>query len=94
MADEFILVSQADGVATLTLNRPDKRNAMHAPMIAELLRALEHFKHDASRVLIIKGQGENFCAGGDIAWMQKIAAGSETENYDDYLVPTSNLCRH
>src|SRR5437868_5449023 len=80
---EFISIKEKDGIATITLNRPDKRNAMHGPMIVELQKALKLYAHDASSVLIINGNGENFCAGGDIGWMQKIATGSSDENYTD-----------
>jgi methylglutaconyl-CoA hydratase len=83
MAHEFILADSNHHIATLTLNRPDKHNAMHAPMIHELLKALATFAADNSRILLIQAQGENFCAGGDIAWMQKIAKSSETENIED-----------
>lgn len=83
---EFINISQTDNIATITLNRPDKRNAMHGPLIAEVLAALKLYAADASRILIIKGNGDNFCAGGDIGWMQKIAASSSDENYDDALL--------
>lgn len=81
---EFILVSKVEQIATITLNRPDKRNAMHAPLIKEVLQALKAMANDtAIRVLILNGNGDNFCAGGDIGWMQKIATGTDAENYDD-----------
>jgi methylglutaconyl-CoA hydratase len=80
---EFITFEQTDGIARLTLNRPDKRNAMHGPLIAELLHLLRSEALHSAHVLVIKGNGENFCAGGDIAWMQKIANASDDENYDD-----------
>jgi methylglutaconyl-CoA hydratase len=80
---EFITVTHNETIATLALNRPDKRNAMHGLMIRELREALKTLSEDTSRVLIIQGNGENFCAGGDIAWMQKIAMGTENENYQD-----------
>lgn len=83
MSTEFIVLSHADDIATISLNRPDKRNAMHGPLIIELLEALKILAADKTRVLIIDGKGENFCAGGDIGWMQKIAAGSNDENYTD-----------
>jgi methylglutaconyl-CoA hydratase len=83
MTTEFVLVSTADNIATVTLNRPDKRNAMHGPLIVELQQVLATLAADASRVLIINGRGENFCAGGDITWMQKIATGPEDQNYED-----------
>jgi methylglutaconyl-CoA hydratase len=56
---------------------------MHGPLIAELLHAFKVHAGDQSRVLVIKGNGENFCAGGDIDWMQKIASSSDDANYDD-----------
>ncbi|WP_022705421.1 crotonase/enoyl-CoA hydratase family protein [Pseudorhodobacter ferrugineus] len=59
------------GVATLTLARPDKRNAMSAKMIAELTDAAQALGADrAVRVVILAAQGDSFCAGGDLAWMQ------------------------
>lgn len=83
MSTEFVKVSEADGIVTIMLNRPDKRNAMHGPLISELLTILKMRTHDESRILLIHGSGENFCAGGDIGWMQKIAMESEDENYKD-----------
>jgi len=80
---EFIKLAHSNEIATLTLNRPDKRNAMHGPMIMECQQALKSLASDTSRVLLITGQGENFCAGGDIGWMQKIAVGSQADNYND-----------
>lgn len=87
MAYEHILVAKADGIATLTLNRPDKRNAMNGKVIQEILTALRQLANDdEARVLMINGNGEHFCAGADINWMQKIAAGTYDENYDDAIL--------
>ena len=80
---EFILVKKLDAIATITLNRPEKRNAMHGPMIIALLQTIKMLASEDIRLLIINGAGENFCAGGDIQWMQEIAAGSEDKNYED-----------
>lgn len=80
---EFIEVSETDGIAIIALNRPEKRNAMHGPLISEFLAALKILAGKKPRVLLIHGKGENFCAGGDIAWMQKIAEGPQDKNYDD-----------
>lgn len=81
---EFILVSESDEIATITLNRSDKRNAMNGQLIKELHHALRTLSEDShARVLMINGNGEHFCAGADIAWMQKIATGSYDENADD-----------
>lgn len=68
------------GVATLTLNRPEKHNAMSGAMIAELKQAAEQLGADDSvRVVVLTGAGKSFCAGGDLGWMQaQMAADSET----------------
>ncbi|WP_112324017.1 crotonase/enoyl-CoA hydratase family protein [Oceanibium sediminis] len=61
----------ARGVATLTLNRPDKRNAMSAEMIAELADAAAALGADrAVRAVVLSGAGKAFCAGGDLGWMR------------------------
>ncbi len=61
-----------NGIATLTLNRPDKRNAMSDDMRTEFIHALEHVTADkAIRALVLTGAGKGFCAGGDIAGMQR-----------------------
>ncbi len=84
MLFENIVVTVADNIATILLNRPAKRNAMHGPLIQEMLQALHHLSEDNNvQVLIIRGTGEHFCAGADIGWMKQIATGSYSENYDD-----------
>lgn len=61
-----------DSVATITFNRPDKRNAMSDDMRTEFIHALEHVAGDkAIKALILTGAGKGFCAGGDISGMQK-----------------------
>ena len=63
------------GVATLTLNRPDKHNAMNARMIADLTLAAQELGTDpAVRAVILTGAGRSFCAGGDLGWMREQAA--------------------
>ncbi len=59
------------GVATLTLDRPEKHNAMSAQMIGELTEAAAALAVDASvRVVVLTGSGKSFCAGGDLEWMR------------------------
>lgn len=59
-------------IATLTFNRPDKRNAMSDDMRSEFIDALEHVAADKSiKALVLTGAGKGFCAGGDISGMQK-----------------------
>lgn len=60
------------GIATLTLNRPDKRNAMSDQMRSEFIHALESISADkAIKAMVLTGAGKGFCAGGDVAGMQK-----------------------
>jgi len=62
-----VLVARANGVATLTLNRPDKRNALDRRMLAELKSALEACDLAADvRVVALRGAGKDFCAGLDL----------------------------
>ncbi|QEM82345.1 enoyl-CoA hydratase/isomerase family protein [Halomonas binhaiensis] len=69
--DALIEYQQEDGIAILTLNRPEKRNAMSDAMRAELVEHLAHLRRDRSiRALVITGAGKGFCAGGDIAGMK------------------------
>lgn len=60
------------GVATIYFNRPDKRNAMSDDMRTEFILALEHVASDkAIRALVLTGNGKGFCAGGDVAGMER-----------------------
>ena len=71
MNDLVILEVQA-GIATLTLNRPDKRNAMSDDMRGQFIDTLESVAADkAIRALVLTGAGKGFCAGGDIAGMER-----------------------
>ena len=71
MFDTITLDTDERGVATLTLNRPDKHNAMSAQMIDELTRAAQQIADDDRvRVVVLTGAGRSFCAGGDLGWMR------------------------
>ena len=66
-----ILTACADGVATLTLNRPEVRNALDMTMRRDLEAALAQLDQDAGvRVLVVRGAGDHFCAGGDVKFMR------------------------
>ncbi|MGO1328789.1 MAG: enoyl-CoA hydratase-related protein, partial [Idiomarina loihiensis] len=72
------------GVATLTLNRPDVHNAFDDVMIAELLQALKEVEESASaRVLVLRSEGKNFSAGADLNWMRSMADKNYQQNVDD-----------
>jgi 2-(1,2-epoxy-1,2-dihydrophenyl)acetyl-CoA isomerase len=64
MAYETILLDIADGVATITLNRPERLNACSLPMAGEISDALDHLGD--ARVLVLKGAGRAFCSGADL----------------------------
>ncbi|MNQ16527.1 1,4-Dihydroxy-2-naphthoyl-CoA synthase [compost metagenome] len=68
------LHTEASGIATIWLSRPEKNNAFNAQMIAELNAAFKALKEDEDiRLLIIRGQGKHFSAGADVAWMRSCA---------------------
>jgi len=68
MSDASILLEIRDGVARITLNRPDRLNSFNDAMHAQLREALDRVKADASvRVLVLTGAGRGFCAGQDLS---------------------------
>lgn len=71
MGGRTVLVEQTDGIATVTLNRPEARNALNLELRDELEATLHALERDAQvRVLILRGAGEHFCAGGDVKLMR------------------------
>ena len=80
-----ILVSTAGPVVTVTLNRPDVRNAFNEDLIAELTRWARGPMPADARVAVLRGSGKVFCAGADLAWMSKMAGYSREENVQDAL---------
>jgi 2-(1,2-epoxy-1,2-dihydrophenyl)acetyl-CoA isomerase len=71
MAYETIVLERSGGITTLRLNRPESMNAIDLVMRKELVQALDELAVDANtRVLILSGTGDHFCAGGDIRMMQ------------------------
>ena len=71
MFETIKIETDARGVATLTLAREDKHNAMSAQMLAELTQAAADLGSDERvRVVVLTGAGKSFCAGGDLGWMR------------------------
>ncbi|WP_420862904.1 enoyl-CoA hydratase-related protein [Algirhabdus cladophorae] len=71
MAFETLNLEVVEGVAYLTLNRPDVRNALSGQMISELHQAADRLEADRSlRCVVLAGAGPMFCAGGDLNWMK------------------------
>ena len=74
---ETLLYSVEDGIATITLNRPDKLNAFNTTMMKELIAAFDETDADDNvKAVIITGSGRAFCAGADLS------AGAQTFDYD------------
>ena len=70
-------------IATVTLNRPEKRNAISTEMIEELLRALDECEQSAARVVILTGAGKAFSSGMDLDALKAIATQSPEQNLED-----------
>src|SRR5215813_2877823 len=79
---EHLLISETNGIATITLNRPDKLNSFIGHMRRDLAEALEHAGSDRNiRVVIITGAGRAFCAGGDVAFMADLMQRRDAEEF-------------
>lgn len=87
MADyQRILFSVEDRVARVTLNRPEKRNALDPLTITELQSAVEHAGEDETvKIITVAGAGKDFCSGLDLALLQKISEASIIENQEDAI---------
>ena len=80
---QTLLLEITGNVATITLNRPDKRNAISTQMMAELQTALDQIEKSHARVGIVTGAGKAFCAGMDLEMLACIAKQSPAENQED-----------
>ncbi len=83
MVFKTLKLEQDGGVATITLNRPEKRNAISAEMIAELPAALDQAEASAARVVILTGAGKAFCAGMDLDDLRAVASQSAAQHLED-----------
>jgi methylglutaconyl-CoA hydratase len=82
--NEFILYEVRERVAHITLNRPDKRNALNSTMVAGLNTAfLAAEQDDSVRVVILRANGKVFCAGADLDYLQKLQSFDFDQNLQD-----------
>lgn len=80
----FIELQICNRIATITLNRPEKRNALNPEIVSELLIALGEIKtSDEAKVLLIKANGDAFCAGADLGYLQQLQNNTFEENLED-----------
>jgi len=79
-----ILYELREGVARITLNRPEKRNALDVELVGELKAAFTaSASSDACRVVLLSGAGTDFCSGADLANLEKTAQNSVLDNLSD-----------
>ncbi len=92
--DPVLMEVSAEGIAVITLNRPDKRNAFDELTIANLAEHFETLKGaDHVRAVFIRGAGETFCAGADIDWMRRGGERTVEDNEADAL-SLARMLRH
>jgi methylglutaconyl-CoA hydratase len=83
MSESTVLISKdARGVATVTINRPQVRNAIDDTVIRSLTEAFKTLHaDDGARLVVLTGSGSAFCAGADLGWMRRMAAAADAENF-------------
>ena len=82
MSDELITVAEDDRIVTITLNRPERLNALVGHMRRDLAEALEEAGSDPDvRVVLITGAGRAFCAGGDVHFMAELVERGDAEEF-------------
>lgn len=81
---DLVEYSTDHGIGSITLNRPEKRNALSPEMVASLQAVFEQAENDpAAKVVVLKANGEAFCAGADLAYLQQLQNFSYEENLAD-----------
>jgi methylglutaconyl-CoA hydratase len=85
-------IAYSGDIATITLNRPEKRNAISAEMIVELLAAFDEVEAGAAQVLIITGAGKAFCSGMDLDALKALTSQSPAQHLEDART-LARLCR-
>ena len=83
MEFKTIQYAESNAIITLTLNRPDKRNAMTGELIEDLLQALDAAARSSARVLILTGAGKAFCAGMDLENLKLLTGRTHEQTVKD-----------
>lgn len=80
----FVLYTVTNQIAYITINRPEKRNALSPELVTELKTAFDKAEQDAAvKVVVLKANGESFCAGADLGYLQQLQNFSLEENLAD-----------
>jgi methylglutaconyl-CoA hydratase len=84
MSESLVLYTIANRIATITLNRPEKKNALSAELVAQLTEVmLDAAEDDLVKVIVLKANGNVFSAGADLAYLQQLQNNSHEENLTD-----------
>ena len=84
---KFIKYESRKRIGYITLSRPEKKNALNAEVVAELIQAFEQAENDgSSKVIVLKAEGDVFCAGADLAYIQKLQGNTFEENHEDSIL--------
>jgi methylglutaconyl-CoA hydratase len=90
MIEEVVLYSVTDRIATITINRPDKRNALNPEIVSKLNNFFITASEDEGvKIIILKAAGSTFSAGADLAYLQEL----QQNSYEENLADSENLKR-
>ncbi|HEX9982250.1 MAG TPA: enoyl-CoA hydratase-related protein [Thermoanaerobaculia bacterium] len=83
MTFNTLLVEEAEGILSVTLNRPDVHNAFNEELIAEAVQLFSGLDDSKARAVVLRGTGPNFCAGADLNWMSRMVSYTREQNIRD-----------
>src|SRR5215510_9441621 len=83
MTFQTLELTHDSGIATVTLNRPEKRNALSIQLLIELSAALDEVESSDAQVLLLTGAGKAFCAGMDLEELKSLIGKSQAESVED-----------
>jgi len=92
---DVVTEAYRDGVFSLTLNRPEKKNAMSLELLKALYSALKNAETKGASIIVIRGAGKTFCSGGDVVEFRDSAAPAvQVDGMADFLNKSINLVRN
>ena len=91
MGNNAVLLTKKDGIATITLNRPEDKNAMDQNLLQGLLTSVQECFDESIRAVVLTGTGNSFCQGGDIAFANAYGNGDPQAFFRDLTIPAARL---